>query len=263
MSNCSICNKKISKIFDLNCRDGYVCKDCCKELPSFLLDYVDKLSFIHIKNYIQWKNENYKSFSEQFVSSTEYGNIYLDSIHGILAIGDKSCFEDDFITSDSVVLIPVTYLSSFVINMGKVSLVHNDVSSQIRVSISVTNPKIDFFNIVIKEKDECFVNRTNDGNLEYSLPYGAQIFWDEVIETNHRLVDKSSDVRSFNSSEINELERAKGLFMITDSYSIEELKKQRNKLMKVFHPDADNSDDAMKHTIYIQKAYELLEQNLK
>lgn len=57
--------------------------------------------------------------------------------------------------------------------------------------------------------------------------------------------------------DMNEYERAKCLFMLDDKYTLDELKTQRNRLLKAFHPDNthDNSD---RYIDRINRSYEIL-----
>lgn len=57
--------------------------------------------------------------------------------------------------------------------------------------------------------------------------------------------------------DMDEYERAKCLFMLDDKYTLDELKTQRNRLLKAFHPDNthDNSD---RYIDRINRSYEIL-----
>lgn len=57
--------------------------------------------------------------------------------------------------------------------------------------------------------------------------------------------------------DMDEYERAKCLFMLNDKYTLDELKTQRNRLLKAFHPDNthDNSD---RYIDRINRSYEIL-----
>lgn len=59
------------------------------------------------------------------------------------------------------------------------------------------------------------------------------------------------------SVDMDEYERAKCLFMLDDKYTLDELKTQRNRLLKAFHPDNthDNSD---RYIDRINRSYEIL-----
>ena len=58
-----------------------------------------------------------------------------------------------------------------------------------------------------------------------------------------------------------ELEKAKTLFMVSDNYSVEEIKKIRNRLIKSFHPDGNEFDD--EYAKKINNAYDVLIKNKK
>ena len=59
------------------------------------------------------------------------------------------------------------------------------------------------------------------------------------------------------SIDMNEYERAKCLFMLDDKYTLDELKTQRNRLLKAFHPD-NTRDSSDKYIDKINRSYEIL-----
>lgn len=59
------------------------------------------------------------------------------------------------------------------------------------------------------------------------------------------------------SVDMNEYERAKCLFMLDDKYTLDELKTQRNRLLKAFHPD-NTHDSSDKYIDRINRSYEIL-----
>lgn len=54
---------------------------------------------------------------------------------------------------------------------------------------------------------------------------------------------------------------ALNLFMLDEGYTMDELKKQRNRLLKSFHPD-EESEETKKYAQKINSAYEILKRNL-
>lgn len=80
---------------------------------------------------------------------------------------------------------------------------------------------------------------------------------ENTLETASRRFGNREWAGQNESVEMNEYERAKCLFMLDDKYTLDELKTQRNRLLKAFHPDNthDNSD---RYIDRINRSYEIL-----
>lgn len=80
---------------------------------------------------------------------------------------------------------------------------------------------------------------------------------ENTLETASRRFGNRDLAGQNESSDMNEYERAKCLFMLDDKYTLDELKTQRNRLLKAFHPDNthDNSD---RYIDRINRSYEIL-----
>lgn len=253
---CSLCGNKTNKLFSVSCKNGYICKDCFKQIPSLISSRIPSVSVENLKEYLDWKNQNAQIF-EEFVSTSNYGLVHLDSLHGYFAIAEEKDFYDDELKSEDVFVAPVYFLSSFLFSMevGKQDK-NMDVPVDVKLSFTLTDPSFTVSNLVVKH-DECSVFINEYQEAEYSLPYRAQIFWDELINTNNRMV-AGEDVHSVNLDLIKETERAKGLFMVDENYTESDLKHIRNILLKSFHPDSYDDGRAEIRTHIIQESYELL-----
>lgn len=80
---------------------------------------------------------------------------------------------------------------------------------------------------------------------------------ENTLETASRRFGNREWAGQNESVGMNEYERAKCLFMLDDKYTLDELKTQRNRLLKAFHPDNthDNSD---RYIDRINRSYEIL-----
>lgn len=80
---------------------------------------------------------------------------------------------------------------------------------------------------------------------------------ENTIETASRRFGNREWAGQNESVDMDEYERAKCLFMLDDKYTLDELKTQRNRLLKAFHPDNthDNSD---RYIDRINRSYEIL-----
>lgn len=80
---------------------------------------------------------------------------------------------------------------------------------------------------------------------------------ENTLETASRRFGNREWAGQNESVDMDEYERAKCLFMLDDKYTLDELKTQRNRLLKAFHPDNthDNSD---RYIDRINRSYEIL-----
>lgn len=80
---------------------------------------------------------------------------------------------------------------------------------------------------------------------------------ENTLETASRHFGNREWAGQNESVDMDEYERAKCLFMLDDKYTLDELKTQRNRLLKAFHPDNthDNSD---RYIDRINRSYEIL-----
>lgn len=80
---------------------------------------------------------------------------------------------------------------------------------------------------------------------------------ENTLETASRRFGNREWAGQNESVDMGEYERAKCLFMLDDKYTLDELKTQRNRLLKAFHPDNthDNSD---RYIDRINRSYEIL-----
>lgn len=73
--------------------------------------------------------------------------------------------------------------------------------------------------------------------------------------------DESQNNYRTNSNNSSDYYAALNLFMLDEGYTMDELKKQRNRLLKSFHPD-EGSEETKKYAQKINSAYEILKRNL-
>ena len=165
------------------------------------------------------------------------------------------CYVNDAIEDNKVFVFPIKSLIniSFDVNVKKAS------EEEIKGNVTASLETKDFCirNIPINKNvyiRSCIVE---EGTITFSLPPEVQLIRSEIIE-----IANQNEILHSDANQSNAILRAKGLFMVDDNYTISDLKKQRNRLMKVFHPDSDQTDGAEERTKTIAEAYKLLEKNI-
>ena len=99
--------------------------------------------------------------------------------------------------------------------------------------------------------------------VSYADPIGMEMFEARFLKAASEAMGEDTQTERM-QSEISELEKAKVLFMLDDreDLTLEEVKKQRNRLIRMYHPDTGSVED----TQYAQKinsAYEVLKRSLQ
>lgn len=100
-------------------------------------------------------------------------------------------------------------------------------------------------------------NRNNTG--QSSGTYTYQNYSEQNQEYNKSDESQTNYQTSGNSS--SDYYAALNLFMLDEGYTMDELKKQRNRFLKSFHPD-EASEETKKYAQKINSAYEILKRNV-
>lgn len=252
---CSCCNKASTKIFMNKIKNGYICNGCLDKLPYIFEDKIIKYTSDEIKSIISSCEKASALSMHTFFTTAAYGCLHLDSLHGLISIGEISDYVNDAIEDNKVFVFPIKSLIniSFDVNVKKAS------EEEIKGNVTASLETKDFCirNIPINKNvyiRSCIVE---EGTVTFSLPPEVQLIRSEIIE-----IANQNEILHSDANQSNAILRAKGLFMVDDNYTISDLKKQRNRLMKVFHPDSDQTDGAEERTKTIAEAYKLLEKNI-
>lgn len=268
--NCAVCGEK-SLLFGGSILDGKVCKKCLKKLPTCFVEndaeedsFFKRLTSEQLKKLIDYQEEKEPELRSRFCKSECYGNVFVDSMNAIVALCNPEEETNGELEEGSAFLIDASHISKVSFSMTDIKANANSVLVLVTVSFEISDLSFPIRNIFVKE-DNATVLFSENGVVQYSLPYGAQIIRDEIVRINRESVEDYEYWRSRASSAPSgdELEyvKAAALFMIDDEYTEKDLKKIRNGLIKVFHPDGGefNEEYAQK----IGKAYDVLLNRIK
>lgn len=264
--HCSICNKNIGLLASGRCRDGRICKDCWNSIPdAFLLpeDDVSSFSSAEIQELINYKKKE-ELLRPKFICTSSYGDFHLDSHHGLLYIGKSTELNNGLLNSSYGTVFDLRYLKSVSMSMDTIKITETQVDVFVKGSITSSILSRDLINIPLRE-DTAFSILDGD-HVKFYLPYGASIMLNEIIRTNHALIDaliyeEKIGTMEGSFSNISDINRAKCLYMVHGDYTEQEIKKTRNKLVKAFHPDEGEEDSSKAEEII--SCYDLLLLNLK
>lgn len=242
-----------------------LCQNCVDKIHPQLMKYAkDYWDYNDYKNYLLLEESN-KDYIAQFKPTDEYGKtakLKIDKEHCLFTIGDG---KNDYVFCFDQV---VDYDISFRADEIKEGLLGDKVKGDEYASIQLNCPNVYIEKILnhgvsYKIKEKGFINIKYQ--FEYSESFSNIIrtfsVCMRIIESIRQDMNNNHDSSSY-SHEVDELQKALALFMFDsmDEVTEESLKKQRNALIKAFHPDNDESNQA--YSQKINTAYEILKGQL-
>ena len=260
---CAKCGKKVKPLFNVKLKDGnYICMDCFPNAPSYLTNRLDQYTLEKFNDLIDYVNYSKNELSKIFTETHSYKNIHLDSEHGLFYI--------DELTSENLIL-KLENVENFDFMFSpeeyKEGFLNDKVYGDVLLGITVNVP---FFvlekkiakHVKTKAKTSFFGKK-----VEYEIPQEVSefnyYFEEATIRAIHiRDFESTNNGNTYQESGTNsasELQQAMSLFMIDDlnNVSLDEIKKQRNRLVSIYHPDKNANIDE-KFMKKINNAFEIL-----
>ncbi len=255
--NCSYCGQKTNLLTRTKLIDGnYVCSECKKDIPGYIMgsvkDFYDLDDFKVLKNYIAYSENQLKA---KFEETAHYGEIHMDEINRIFYV-EGGLFERPlYLEFINVSSFDMDYQAEEV----KESVFGDKVYGDVILDFEMAVPHFMYSKaIAVHVKAKAKTNFLGT-KVRYDLPKGMEEFvvrfmtcWNEVLE---EYTSQSQDTHI----EMDEIEKAKVLFMLDDidDITLEDIKEQRNRLIRMFHPDTGSESDT-KYAQKINNAYEIL-----
>ena len=263
--HCAECDKKTNFLLRTKLTDGnYLCSDCTSKIPSHMMEsfslYYTLEDYHSLNSYIAESNKNLRPI---FQETHHYYSIHIDTIHNLFYIGDTI---DDF-----TLFYRFRYISDYKIIFQpetlKEGVVGNKVSGKVLFKILMNIPyfyyeKILDRNVKVKAQKAFFGTE-----IQYENPKGMDdfvMYFDLAFNSDRDAFYSNYENFGEDTTVASELQQAMTLFMIDDlsNVTLGHIKEQRNKLIKIFHPDK-SEDNNTKYAQKINAAYEVLKQNLE
>ena len=259
---CSICGNNVA--FPKKIYDGGLCRECAKKLPTPEME----MTVLMAKELMEYKGD-----SEHFTATANLGKLYIDYGHGTFVIGEKvdkkGKTETPFVFS---VLDLADYAISFNIRLKKngqpfPGSKRNTIVGDIHFKCSLNNPCV-FISVPL----------ARGKIVKYYYTDASHITWDEPMEVKEfRIAFQQMVKKAFTEYEdelkrrqarqepvqegANELQVAMAVFFLTEGYTKAQLRRQRNMLIKTFHPDSGQTGEE-EYAQKINHYYEILLDNL-
>lgn len=267
---CVECNKKTTPLLRFKLADGnYLCSDCCSKLPSYITEQLSKQDidyYHHVLDYLEYSNTNLKP---KFQETHNYYNLHID-VNNLLFYIDRKLKDDTLILefkhiADFEILYdPSTY---------KEGVIGDKVFGNVLFRIVMNEPFFNYEAIFDKQVKSKAKKAFFGSKISYENPKGM----DEIIEVFNSTYETAIAIESAgyegyqrenssNGNNINDdLTQALNLFMFDslDDVDLEKLKKQRNRLVKTFHPDSSEESIDDKFMVKINAAYEIIKKHLE
>lgn len=271
-----------------------LCSKCMKCIKPYMeqdvMSYWNYEEYQHYLAYLQ----NVNDYIQKFYETHSYKSIHLDSNNGWFYISEgpfkglnkntliydmrmiynvdfpisyyDSDYKEGIMTSKLKVKVEFTFSSALpkmsremVLDYNGAYLIKKDAFGKIknkdyepklRTFLDVFNTTYYKFSMFKKAN----VKEENNNNYDSSSSENSN--QNNTYEHTYREEKKNDDV---NKNRGNELENARILFMIDDlnTVTIEDIKKQRNRLIKVYHPDGESNIE-QQYSQKINEAYEKL-----
>lgn len=235
-----------------------LCDDCAAKIPIEVSFYgTSNWEYSDYVDYLKWEEET-KEERAQFKPDYSYGNktkLLVDTEHGLFSIKDG--------TSDAMVY-RFADLNDYELNFRpeevKEGLLGDKITGTEYVVVDLNRPKVYIEEFIktgvrLKAKKKGFIKT----KYEYEL---TEEFLDIIRAFTICIyieIEKRHGSNQAQAADINEIEKALALFMFDsmDEVTKDSLKRQRNALIKAFHPDNDADNDS--YSQKINAAYELLD----
>ena len=262
--HCKKCGKKTNvltrwKLLDKN----YVCGECTKSIPATIINSLETMSFEEFEDLISYIEYSQSELKSKFNETHSYQGVHLDADNKLFytkasLLDEYMCFELKYLKVFNLYFMP---------NDVKDGLLGKKVEGKLIASYQMGWPSVLYNKVHNKNISATAKSKLLSSKISYENPKGMDEFlalfntvWEEAMVDEYGNYENSAEQVAFSD----ELQQAMILFMIDDleETSIDDLKAQRNRLIKSFHPDKDGQIDT-KFSQKINSAYELLKEQLK
>lgn len=254
--DCVVCGNKTGFFSSSKTYDGRICNNCRAYIPSEVC--LASADADRLKEFYKESNRR----KALFFNTASYGSLYIDSVHNMLCISNKSKRG-----------YPLRYGNIyFVSELSEMALYCSDVvqkspyriECRVKLRISADSFSGEF---VVASNEKCCFKRVDKDTLRVSEPSKVTFFrcmLNQMIDNERVGLTKQLEALHKLKSALSEAEAskewAKGILFLESNVpcSLEDVKHQRNMLVRIFHPDLNTDFSNAEITAQINKAYEAL-----
>lgn len=255
MKECVAC-KQDAGLLAKKTYNGYLCKTCRSYLPMRIdLKSCDT-------DYLLGLIEAAKAKATVFTATYSYGEMYLDSVHGMFCFskGEKNGEPTD--RGDIFSINELLETGIYCTDVKNVGTNTNRVVCDIKAKVKTEKICMEYS---LVKNELCKCKPTSNGMLDITEPEKLtmfrSIFYQMIDDARYRVLKKLEDIQRLRgkiTTAEQEKEWAKGvLFLDNADCTAEEVKKQQKKLMRMLHPDV-HPELGEEYAQKINKAAEIL-----
>lgn len=255
--NCILCENPLPMVGGVSIHNGKICKTCATRIPSIMLENAKNWSSYTLEVAIDYEDELYDKFDE----TASYGDLHIDTTHGLFALSKK--MKDGRPIERNV--FSIYDLSEVCLCCGSpVVNSHNQVHVDIEFRARIEKLSLPI-RTTVKKGVLCQSKKIDSEHLSWEEPADMLMFiqmFNTMLKGTWEKMQMYLCGRELYEYEI---EKARAIFMLPERFTMEDLKKARNMLVKAYHPDMAGEDDvyASEATKIINNSYKLLQQYLE
>lgn len=244
---CAECGTKTSmlsrtKLVD----DSYICSKCKNELPNFMRNYVDEhYTIADYRKAKQWKQDAITQYSEIYVQTEAYGDVGVDSNHGLFCLGHFTKGVTPLLRFEDV----LDFDFAFNPQEYKEGILGNKVTGDTHFCVTMKKPEF-YYETTLERGAKAKAKKSFFGNkVTYEHPKRLNEFETVFIEAYIANMPENA------GGAVDEVKQAMTLFMIDDfgATDVAGLTATRDALLQSFQ--AGNNE---RQIAKINSAYELL-----
>lgn len=265
---CAACGGKANILTRTKLKDKTVlCRKCASKVPSYIRKTLkNRYALQDYKNLMRYVDYSRKELNPLFHSTYNYYAIQLDEEHGLFSLGRKINEKSVIFRLDKVIGFDLAFKGE----SYKESLVDNYVNGKIVMGLEMEEPYF-YHEEILSSYAKAPAKKIMMGTkVSYGDPRGMREFLEMFLRACEacRMAaanrEEITEYSPFANNITGDLQQAMALFMIDhfEDITVERIRKQRNRLIKAFHPDVGQ----VENDAYAQKinnAYELLLQYAK
>lgn len=261
---CIVCGKKSFLMKKISGQP--VCDDCRKKLPNLELEFTKDSA----KELMR-----YEGATKLFCRTHNLGRLYIDNENGLFVVNEKI---NDEGRTDTMYVFSVLYIENFAMyysvrktknGQAVLNKKKDCVVGDIVFHCAMKYPTITFDYILRKNIEMPFYN-IDSTHISWDEPIMLRdfknVFYVMVENAFKRYrrsleEDKPQNENMFTKDRMkDDLQKAMAAFFLEKGYTEQDLRRQKKKLMKTFHPDEGETND--EYAQKINQYYDILKRNL-
>lgn len=276
---CDECGKKAGMVFRVKLKDGkYLCSSCAGKIPSCAYHTLtSEYTMDMYHGFLDYKKYSDTYLRPQFVETHSYYTIHVDAIHKLFYIG--------YAVGENTVILQFRNIHDFDLvfsaNEYKEGVIADKVVGKVLMELVMDTPYFRCEEVLDKSAKSKAEKGLFGSKIRYGKPKGMDVFMDVFLSLwKEALLEKMADDdaqeyaqpheshqtqnNTAYTADASNLQKALALFMIDDisGITLNDLKTQRNRLIKTFHPDVSDAASTQ-YAQRINTAYEILKQALE